>query len=61
MRVVSNAARRYAAALALLAIVAAPTAFAASDESGRGRFFDRFERAKRFVVGVFSRFGTPPG
>jgi hypothetical protein len=61
MRGVSKVARRYAAALALLAIVAAPSAFAASNDSLGDRFQDRFARAKRFIVTALSRLGTPPG
>jgi hypothetical protein len=61
MRGVSKHAVRVAAALALLTMLSAPSAFAATDASGHDRLFDRLERAKRFIVTVFSRLSTPPG
>jgi hypothetical protein len=49
-----------AAFLAVLTILIAPAVFAADrDERVSDRQF--FERAKRFVVIVFSRLGGPPG
>ena len=49
-----------ASIVAVLTMLAAPAAFAADrDDREFGR--KSFERAKRFVVIVFSRFGTPPG
>ena len=60
MRGVSKGLGRAASILAVLTMLAAPAAFAADrDERQVGQKF--FERAKRFVVVVFSRFGTPPG
>lgn len=60
MRGVSKGLGRVASILAVLTMLAAPAAFAASrDDRDVSRKF--FERAKRFVVTVFSRWGSPPG
>lgn len=60
MRGVSRGLGRAASILAVLTMLAAPAALAASraDRALGGRFF---ERAKRFVEVVFSRLGSPPG
>ena len=60
MRGVSNRFRRGAALLALLTVLVAQGAVAAERDGDRG-LRERFERAKRFVVTVFSRLGLPPG
>ena len=60
MRGVSNRFRRGAALLALLTVLVAQGAVAAERDVDRG-LRERFERAKRFVVTVFSRLGLPPG
>lgn len=60
MRGVSKRLGRAASLVAVLTILIAPTVFAAErDDRDVGRKF--FERAKRFVVTVFSRIGGPPG
>lgn len=60
MRSVSRWFRGSAVLLALLTILV--TQAAAAKEQQRGdSLIDRFERAKRFVVVIFSRFGLPPG
>lgn len=60
MRGVSKGLRRSAGLLALLTILVAQGAAARDREAGRG-LPDRFEKAKRFVVTVFTRIGWPPG
>lgn len=60
MRGMSRGIARAATIVAVLALFAAPAAFAA-DRGDRdlGRKF--YERARRFVAVVFSRIGGPPG
>jgi hypothetical protein len=59
MRGVSKRSRYVITAGILVAVLTAPGAFAADDESGR--FLERIQRAKRFIVTVLSRIGGPPG
>lgn len=59
MRGVSKRGLRPIAVLTLLALLAAPNAVAASRDGDVGGKF--FERAKRYVISVLSRLGTPPG
>jgi hypothetical protein len=60
MRGVSKRLGRAASLLAVLTILVAPAVFAADGDEcdGAGQFF---ERAKSFIVIVFSRIGGPPG
>lgn len=60
MRGVSKGLRRTAALLALITVLVAQSAAAREwgDEPGLRQ---RFERAKRFIVTMFSRFDIPPG
>lgn len=58
MRSLSRRFGRAAALVALLAILVAQGVDAADRNRDRGT---RFERAKRFIVSVFSRIGYPPG
>lgn len=60
MRGVSKGFLRAAALLALLTVLVAQGAVAADRDADRG-WRDRIERAKQFVVTVFSRIGFPPG
>ena len=60
MRGVSRSLGRAASILAVLTMLAAPAAFAVNrDDREFGQKF--FERAKRYIVIVFSRIGGPPG
>jgi hypothetical protein len=58
MQGMSRGFRRFAALLALLTVLVAQTAVAKERDR---RLADRFERAKRFIVELLGRFGTPPG
>lgn len=60
MRGVSKRFRRTGALLALLTVFVVQGAMAVDRDADRG-WRDRFERAKRYVVTVFSRIGFPPG
>jgi hypothetical protein len=60
MEGVSKRYRRAAALLVLLTVLVAQGALAADREGSRG-MRDRFERAKRYVITVLSRFSIPPG
>jgi hypothetical protein len=60
MRGVSRSVRRSAAVLVLITMFVAQVA-AAAERKGDRSFRERFERAKRYVVVIFSRFGLPPG
>ena len=60
MRAEFRGVRRSAALLALVTILATHAAMAADRDGGRD-LSDPFNRAKRFIVKVFSRFGLPPG
>jgi hypothetical protein len=62
MRGVSRKAQRAAGVMAVLTLLAAPTAFAVQDGTdSRGWLIERIQQAKRFIVVAFSRLGTPPG
>lgn len=62
MRRVINRAGRAAALLAVLTIAASQAALAADRDGGRDRgLFDRFERAKHWIVRALDRIGLPPG
>ncbi len=60
MRGVSRWFRRSAVLVTLLTVLAAQGAVAAERETGRS-LKDRFEKARQFIVVIFSRFGWPPG
>lgn len=60
MRSVSKWFRRSVMLLPLLAILVTQSAVA-KQQVRDDRLLDRFERAKRFIVVIFSRFGLPPG
>ena len=53
--------RRPAAVLMLFCLLCAQGALA-GERDGSGRTLgDRLDRAKQFVITIFSRFGLPPG
>ncbi len=60
MRGVFNCFRRLAALLVLLTILPVQSALA-KEQVRDDNLLDRFERAKRFIVVIFSRIGWPPG
>ena len=60
MRSVSRSVRRVAVGLVLLTVFVAQNAAARDRENNRD-LGDRLDQARRFIVSIFSRFGTPPG
>lgn len=61
MRDVSKRFRRVAVLLALLTVLVAPGAVADEGIDDWGLLGEELERARQFVVEVFSRLGSPPG
>lgn len=60
MRSVSRGFRRSVVFFVLFSVLVAQGA-AASGRGADAGFREHFERVKRFVVTIFSRFGWPPG
>jgi hypothetical protein len=61
MQGVSVRFRRSLGLALLFSVVFAHGAAAAGREDWSGRLFDKFSRAKQFIITAYSRLGTPPG
>jgi hypothetical protein len=60
MRSVSRRKRHMVALMVLFTVLVAQGAAASERRVSRG-LLDRIDQARRFIVTIFSRFGTPPG